>query len=363
MPKGKLLHFRQHHTDHSNQGKQNIQSVGAALLCHISSQIRAPAFSLVINSSSSRDFLTENTLRSLRHALPLYHAEVNPRFRQENVAMIKNLISRIATSLNSSNVFSTVSTTHRLSSSDEAPSSTATATSSLEGHGYGQQQDFLAWYFGFLKQELSPTASYQRHVVSLQILEFFLSSVLNVPRHCTETKSHGRKHEDRCCEFDDELLISLLDLATDPFDDVRDLATSILSIYYKATWSGEVSSLCGKSVKAQTLPFLAPEQKDGTKTPLSLSKAIVSKALYRTISNMQSTGRADYADGFARLYHLIHGPHCISHIESARDKGSLLAFEDLISELERCVAVAQANLHLAVQAASLHGYLIAARFE
>ncbi|KAL8937107.1 MAG: hypothetical protein Q9211_003859 [Gyalolechia sp. 1 TL-2023] len=319
------------------------------------------AFSLVINSSSSKDFLTENALRSIRCALPSYHAEVNPKFRQENVVMIKRLISRLATSLKSSNVLSTALSAPRPSSLVGPPSPTATATSRLEGHCYGRQQDFLAWYFGFLNQELSPTASYQRHVVSLQILEYFLSSIPNIP-HWTETNSNGHKHEDPRCGFDDELLVSLLDLATDPFDDVRDLATSILGNYSKAVWSGAISNVCGKSVQAQTVPFLAQGRKDGTATPFSLHKATVAKASHRAMSNMQSTGRADHADGFGRLYNLVHGAGSASDRGSAWNEGARLMLEDLMLKLEQCVAVARANLHLAVQAASLHGYLITTRY-
>ncbi|KAL9028305.1 MAG: hypothetical protein Q9196_003317 [Gyalolechia fulgens] len=334
------------------------------LLLHRTMEIgsyKSIAFSLVINSSSSKDFLTENALRSIRCALPSYHAEVNPKFRQENVVMIKRLISRLSTSLKSSNVLSTALSAPRPSSLVGPPSPTATATSRLEGHWYGRQQDFLAWYFGFLNQELSPTASYQRHVVSLQILEYFLSSIPNIP-HWTEINSNGHKHEGPRCGFDDELLVSLLDLATDPFDDVRDLATSILGNYSKAVWSGAISNVCGKSVQAQTVPFLAQGRKDGTATPFSLHKATVAKASHRAMSNMQSTGRADHADGFGRLYNLVHGAGSASDRGSAWNEGARLMLEDLMLKLEQCVAVARANLHLAVQAASLHGYLIATRY-
>ncbi|KAL8938211.1 MAG: hypothetical protein Q9216_004013 [Gyalolechia sp. 2 TL-2023] len=342
--------------------KQATQNMGASFLCHASPQIRSAAFSLVINTSSSRGLLTENTLCALRLALPSYHAEVNTKRRQENVSMIKSLLSRISTSLKSSNVFFTASLVQGSSPSGEPPSSTATITSSSEGHVCGQQQDFLAWYYGFLTHELNPTASYQRHIVSLQIIEFLFSSVLNETQSWTECKFNGRRYEGPRCDFNDELLISLLDLAMDPFDDVRDIATLILRKYTRIILSGAVSDLRGQSIKAETLHSLAQGRKDRTIIPVWLPRTIVTKAFDRSKSNMQITGRADHADGFGRLYNLVHGPDYMSDPGGAWDKGPQLMLEDLMSELEQCVAAAQDDLLLAVQTASLHGYLIATRF-
>lgn len=334
--------------------KQTIQAIGAGLLCHISPQNRSAAFLLVTDSSSPKEFFTTNTLRALRHALPSYHAEVNPKIRHANVAMIRNLIFKMAFSLKSSKGFPNGQPASKPSAATEFFCSAAPIEPSLEGDDYKHQRDFLIWYFEFLIHELSPTASYQRHVVSLSIVEIFLSS--------TKLDIDGDKQRGLRHDVVEELLISLFDLVTNPFDDVRELASSILAYFPKVMGSWLRFGLSDQTAEAQTSVSSTGEQKDETKSLLSCYDSINTKALCRAKSNMRSTGRADHADGFGRLYGLRHGPQYISEEGNAWGKSLETVFDDSMSELNNCVAIAEDDLSLAVQAASLHGHLIATRY-
>lgn len=317
-------------------------------------------FSLLINSCSSKEFFTATTLHSLRYALPSYHSEVNPKIRHENVAMIKNLISKIAISLKSVEGLPKEQLGSKRSAARGSSGSSTPIKSSFEGHDYRQQQDFLAWYLRFLICELSPTASYQRHVVSLQILEYILSQYpILLPQWMTETESRSYMHRDPCSDLYEELLISLLEMVMNPFDDVRELTTSILRNYSDSIWSMARFGPPGRTVEVG----ITETQKYRTGNASSYYKPIKTRALYRSKVSMQGTGRADHADGFGRLYALVYGPHCSSKGGFLWDQGVETAFEGLTSALERCVAIAEGRLHLAARAASLHGYLIATRFE
>ncbi|KAL8717206.1 MAG: hypothetical protein Q9225_005526 [Loekoesia sp. 1 TL-2023] len=338
---------------------QTVEDIGARLLCHTNPRIRSAAISLVVNSSPAKELLAEKTLRSLRVALPFYHMEVNPRLRQDNVDIIKRLISRLVASLNARNRRTRANFPRASLAGREDPDPTIQVKSENEEHKHRLHLSFLAWYFSFLTRELSPTATYQRHIVCLKLVDFLLSNLLNVEQPWTRHNIHGRKRKSEQFQFNREFLISLLDLVMDPFADVRDLAASILRDRSKALWPNvTLETLCSMS----NLSTIIEEQGTGGNRPTSIHRPIALGVLQRVRLRMQRSGRADHADGFGRFYDLIYGPHGISDKGTAWGEEPRLVFDNLTSELEQFVSMVRDNLHHAVKSASLHGYLIAARY-
>ena len=346
-----------------SQDSQMVEVIGASLLCHASPQVRTAAFSMIINSFAVTRSLGENILNALRLALPCFHVEVNPKLRQDNLAMIKRLLTQLATSVRSSKRSFKTHSPQGSWATQGNTDSTADVRSNLEDHDYRRLKDFLIWYFGFLVQELSSTASYQRHVVSLKLLNFLLPILCSKQQSWIQYTSGTCTQEDWRINFDEEVLTSLLDLVFDPFDDVRDLAMLILDSQSTATWADGVLRAFSQIPNTYQSTRLISQQEYLANMPLALLTYPLIKVLLRAKSKMCTSGRADHADGFGRLYSLIHGPHGSVIEKGTRDKEPRIIFESLLLELEQCIVTANANLSLAVKAASLHGYLIAARLK
>lgn len=137
---------------------------------------------------------------------------------------------------------------------------------------------FLTWYIDFLKGELIPTASYQRHITALKAA--LLTARLG-------------KHAGAGDELDIDIakLISsdqtwirlLFDLMLDPFDDVRDSASILLG--------------------------LLPQELVGTTAGTTLDSEGLLGTLREFCARAQAladtTGRADHGDGAARSHGLL----------------------------------------------------------
>ncbi|KAL8837449.1 MAG: hypothetical protein Q9170_002535 [Blastenia crenularia] len=329
-------------SQHFQYSGQAAEDIGASLLCHADPQIRSASFSLVINSSSARHFFAESTLRSLRLALPFYHTEVDPKVRQENLAMIQKLLLRLIASLSTRNRMSSADLSHAHWDKQEASHPLGSTEPLYERHQYQLHLAFLKWYSRFVVRELDPATSYQRHVVSLKVVDFLLSSSSIMQQPWSKYNLRELKANTRRSQVDYDLLTPLLDLIMDPFDDVRELAALTLSKCLERMRSNESlgTALNGDEIES----------------------FIMLGALHRASTKMQSTGRADHADGFGRLYVLIHGPSGTADKDVAWSQRPKITFGDLTSKLEMCLVAAQVDLSGAVRAASLHGYLIAARY-
>lgn len=212
-----------------------------------------------------------------------------------------------------------------------------------------QNRDFFAWYWGFLAYELTPTASYQRHIMALKMIHSLSPSLPRVRRPWCE---HG---------FDAHLIItSLFDLIMDPFDDVRELAASILNKSLQTSPESVTLSAHKTMSERHTLPVSKSD--DIGDALLLYDKPFWARVMHRAVSRMQISGRADHADGFGRLYDIYHGSHGVSSEGTAWGENPHSVLGNLISDIEQCVVSARSNLHLAVGTAPLHGYLIAARY-
>ncbi|KAI4087710.1 MAG: hypothetical protein LQ344_006595 [Seirophora lacunosa] len=329
---------------------RTIENIGGQLLHHSSPRIRSAAFSLIVHSSSPSAMLDTTVLLSLRSTIPYYHVEANPKLRQENFAMIKRLLFRVSSAVKSCN-----KTTPEQPAEMILPERTSPSVLPLHGQVQvkdsrrRQNREFFAWYWGFLARELAPTASYQRHITALKMIDSLFSSLSHVRHPWSEY------------DLDIDLIItSLLDLIMDPFDDVRELAASILNKSLQ-TFPRDITPSAQNTMSEMRM--LRFSKSAGLNDALLLyDRPFWARVMHRAVSKMQSSGRADHADGFGRLYDICHGSHGLSSEDTALGGDPHFVLGNLVSDIEQCIASARSNLYLAVGTAPLHGYLIAARY-
>ncbi|KAL8811725.1 MAG: hypothetical protein Q9200_001557, partial [Gallowayella weberi] len=341
-----------------------IEDIATGMLYHANPHIRSIAFSLVIQSSSLKEPFTETALANLLLAIPFYHAEVDPKARQDNVAMIKHLCLRLAGVLKHldnprPDTWSKDSQWDR----DRLIPETADCPR-RDRAGYEQHRAFFAWYFDFLLLELSPTASYQRHIISLKIIEFLMTNEISVMQSCNNGSFFEGKRGEAYKTWCETLPSALLDLALDPFDDVRELAASILHLIPGSSWSKLKPK--GNSEYSPSVSWVTSERislSGGSIGLTSLRNPGLELTLQRATKKMQSTARADHADGFGRLCELALSLRTVSGQEESCCKHDQLVVGHLVSELEECIKTARLNFHAATKTASLHGLLIAARYS
>ncbi|KAI4198847.1 MAG: hypothetical protein LQ350_004996 [Teloschistes chrysophthalmus] len=326
-----------------------VEDVGARLLCHASIPVRTAAFSIVTQPPMSKEPFAENTLTALRSALPAYHTEANPKVRQENLSMMRNLLQRLARSLNYLNKMKSFEDE---SSGSRDPASGFFTDSKMRIEKQQQYMVFIEWHADFLVQELGPSVSYQRHFVALKVLDFLLTDGQGAKYKWDEDMCLGSPLMAPHVLFGDEALTSVLNLIMDPFDDIRELAASISHRLPGSTWSGLTSKMISKLQEFNSTTsseYCRPKER-----PLDTRGTFLSHTLHRATLKMQDTGRADHADGFGRLYDLVLGSH------GAWNDDDESIFDHLLSRLEQCIEIAQVNVQIAVKTASLHGYLVAA---
>lgn len=185
-------------------------------------------------------------------------------------------------------------------------------------------ESFLSWYFQFLSGELTPTASYQRHIASLKAVAFILR--LEGDHSKTwETSDDQRLVFD---QFDGTWVRALSDLLMDPFDDVRDHAAIVLQRIVS-------------NVRYRKVILIAKgDQVDAS--------AELVEIVRRADELARRTARADHSDGVARTCQLLY-----RFAGGEQQRLSLLSSS--IAELERKISVAEEDLGRAVLEAPLHG--------
>lgn len=189
---------------------------------------------------------------------------------------------------------------------------------------------FVNWYIGFLKDELVPTSSYQRHITSLKAMEFVLNSgVLQGDLPKTE------QGDSAFPLLDTTWLRVVLDLVMDPFDDVRETAASLVATL----------SLINKDSVSDT--------------PIrGLPQSFVSELdefCWRANALASRTSRADHSDGVARLYKLS-----CQWATTAEDR--LLISSKVVDDLESRLSSAEKDLAAAVLDTPVHGGFAALRY-
>ena len=317
--------------------------LATCLLDHSSPAVRIAALLLLIQFPTPTQCFSVEVLQKLQRSIPNYHLEADAKTRNEFVASMRKLSRR----LKSATTF-LLREHQRLASSmldiNHLEGQQDFMTVSGQSHALKQMLEghlgFRSWYLHFLAHELRPTASYQSHITALSVLTPMLDDC--------EAMLHSRSAESTVEIFHSQLLKrALLDLLLDPFDDVRQAASSILQIgHSNSDLATPVNS------KDSTVPQTEAEA-------LGEVSLITLDALKVAELKAESTGRADHADGVGRLYGILYAYCRVPRSFSDWYSNANLIVEYIISKLEQEVAVARQDLPSAVSTASLHGHLIA----
>lgn len=289
--------------------------------------------------------MSREVLDILRLTLPHFHAEVNPKVRNEFLNQMKRLCTRLRSS-----IYSLSRAIHHsnlpLNGKNSPPHRISIQCNGKDpdaDKSLARQIFFLSWYSDFLTSEMRPTCSYQRHITALRMLYFLLQPDLDPgPVRLPANSASDRFTElSQTSILNPRLLRCVLDLMLDPFDDVRHGAAGILELIP---------------------PPLLTTQVDGGETLGSDSRRLLN-ALYRAESIMRDTGRADHADGVGRLYSLLYkaSQNNVKSSHWYNSRASILGH--ILEHLEHDILVARNRMRRAVAEYPLLGYLIALRYK
>lgn len=303
-------------------------------LAHPSHDVRSFAMSLLITSSSTTKPYSPMAFELLRQHFRPCHADPDAKFRNELLAHSKNMVKRIQGAISvlrkdiarldikASRVDAKgtpVNTHISLGAKQIANAGETWLRDSLRAH-----EEFFAWYLDFLRQELVPTASYQRHITSLK-------SLVHVLKLGRDGQSPA---EQRICQNPQWLRI-LLDLVMDPFDDVRETAASLLMLFP------------AEAVRAQVVY--------GDGQPPTTALNVLSEFCTKAADLASRTSRADHSDGTARSLGLL-----CAWQGTLDERMSLLS--RTLDELEQKIIMAEQDLGSAVMSIPVHGAFAAIRY-
>jgi hypothetical protein len=181
---------------------------------------------------------------------------------------------------------------------------------------------FLKWYTEFLKGELIPTASYQRHITALKAL----LPVLKLGKHASGSDESLDMETARSIFTDPTSIRLLLDLLLDPFDDVRETAMGILLMV------------------PQDFMIQPIEAFGENRTLVDALAEFCNKA----VELASRTGRADHGNGAARAQGLL-----CSWLGTKESRMSLV--QDKVAQLEAKLAKARQDLGRSAMEDSVHG--------
>ncbi|KAI1281256.1 putative death-receptor fusion protein-domain-containing protein [Xylaria sp. FL0933] len=315
-----------------------------ALLCHRSHEARASGLSILVASPSTTKPYASDTLRLLQKHLPSFHEDVDPKIRYDVLGHSRNMIRRLHNSLDTlrresirtpkksknrgldSEAADLVHSTEQMTSGQSITEKTDIKS---PAEALREHEEFIKWYASFLKGELIPTASYQRHITSLRAMSYFLKSSLS--RKDTAPIMHGPAS----ILVDSTWFRSVLDLIMDPYDDVRETAASLIMLLQPGV------SISEPPVHINGLPS----------TPFEELQRFCQKANDLALK----TARADHCDGAARAQELLC--RWSSDFEEA-----VIVLEAISSSLGNKLHAAERDLAAAIQQAPLHGDFAALRY-
>ncbi|KPM36837.1 hypothetical protein AK830_g9727 [Neonectria ditissima] len=306
------------------------------VLAHPSHEVRSFAFSLLISSPLTTRPYSFKALDLLQKHLATFFAESDAKFRNDVSSKVRDMFKRVRGA-----IFVLKRSIPRAAAQaqkDNGVQGTSTPKSKpviyranlislpeaqlVECLDYHEK--FMFWYIGFLCNELTPTASYQRHIASLKAVKFILR-LEGENSKTWETSDDQHLFFDR---FDGTWLRALSDLIMDPFDDVRDHSASVLKEIFLDERYGH-------------FVLMSPGGKVNASEELA-------ELLRKAEELARQTARADHSDGVARVCQLLYR---FSDGEQSR----LSVLSTLVSGLETKLSVAENDLGRAVLEAPLHG--------
>ncbi|KAK7751621.1 hypothetical protein SLS62_006447 [Diatrype stigma] len=316
------------------------------VLSHKSIEARSAAVSILITSPSTTRPYTAEALMLLQNHLPSFHSDTDPKFRYDVLGHSKSMIRRIQGAIESlqreyeratkklekegstkkggsGSLLGVIENTQSVNQADPQETVVEELRNTL-----GRHEQFVRWYMSFLKNELVPTASYQRHITALKAMSFVLKSTL--PQQIKDLQSQGPGGS-----FTDYTwLRCVLDRILDPFDDVREAAASLVILLAE-----DKHATTENCIEGLNRPVVE-ELRDFCKRAEELAR---------------KTARADHSDGVARSYEILWR-------WAADEKEQLHIVETVITDLERKLAAAESDLGSAVLQAPVHGSFASLRY-
>lgn len=315
------------------------EKVLESVLAHPSHEVRSLAFSILITSPSTTKPYSSTALDLLKKHIGAFFADADAKFRVDISAGARDMFKRIRGAI----VVLKRSIPRARAKAEKAKLAGKLGDAAVNTSGpvlyrtnlislpeaqlvecLEYHERFLKWYLSFLCDELIPTASYQRHIASLKAL----GSIFRLQSENAKTWETPDEQELFFDVFDDKWMRALFDLLMDPFDDVRN-ATSIV-----------LRSLFGNP---RFRKFSLSKDSDITNACQDLvSFSAKANELARR------TSRADHADGVARISQLLY-----NFLGDQKQRLALL--DQLISELDRKITLAETDLGRAVLDVPVHG--------
>jgi len=354
----------------------------AGLLTHRPAAVRIASLQFLVTSKSATKPYPPSVLSILKEMLPYFHAETDTGVRVDFIALVRTVVQRLrGTVLQLSrdvqrHYIENRAATIKTSEVDGKQRNSEFALPSE--YVMDQHMAFLSWYIRFLFSELQPTASYQRHNTTLKILTIILHSGLDdALTQGYLIDAQGYVNWPANIPVVQSLqLRQLFDLSMDSFDDVREAAVLVIKMCRpvglgdRQYWprsrpfpeSKELSATdCSRGGQAAEGSYKGPQ--DG------LSDLMI--VLARAQKTLHGTGRADHADGVARLYEILNAacsgrtskPPSEAHSGNDWWPSTFGIIDRILTALEDGLLLAKSNLRLAVASAPIHGYLAALRYH
>ncbi|KAI9869949.1 MAG: hypothetical protein M1830_004896, partial [Pleopsidium flavum] len=372
--------------ENDSDDKSNIHvplTACAQLLTHSSATIRVATLALLVTSTSTTKPFSPPVLSLIMENLTQFHADTDTGVRDHVIGITRCVVHRLRGAISQLNKALERQNNHasghdsvkylKQDCNAQQPDSVPSSQHSMEQH-----LAFLKWYIDFLGSELRPTASYQRHITALKALAILLQSGLDstVPQAYLSKLAQEDFKWPLTIPIVQPLLIRMLfDLSMDPYDDVRCAAVLVLKMTASAMGIGLhrriVSCLPSSAMVSVTHSSSSQRSSEGgSQNQEETSVLNLAAILSRAQKIMHSTGRADHADGVARLYEILD-EICAARTTIAR-QGEILAdvwwysessiVNRILSDLEKGLLLAKTNLRLAVADAPIHGDLSALRY-
>ncbi|KAI2469215.1 putative death-receptor fusion protein-domain-containing protein [Annulohypoxylon bovei var. microspora] len=326
----------------SQSASQLRADILESVLCHDSFEARSSAVSILIASSSTTKPYTAEALELLKKHLPSFHEDSDPKMRYDVLGHSRNMIKRIQSTVESlrREVERTSKKINKIGLSKVSPKVfTEAKDNQLQKHQEDtivelcatlrRHEAFVSWYVGFLKDELSPTTSYQRHITALKAIVFIIQPTI------PQGSNADISSELRSLLVDTTWFRSVLDLIMDPFDDVRETAASLVMSLWPESRDSRLREQIGRLGR----------------TPIEELRSFCCKA----DELARRTARADHSDGAARSSELL------CRWSTNTEEKISIPFE-VLSKLEAKLSAAENDLATAVLQAPVHGSFASLRY-
>ena len=301
--------------------------------------------------------MSPEVLQVLRNNLAYMHSDVDARFRNDFLSLIKRLLVRIR-----GGMMSLTRQMQRLIPKGLLPMSEAYLALREKTLGLQHIEEdikahlcFMKWYIRFLSDELVPTSTYQAQITALKVLTTMLQLGYDEQVH-EGSLAKGVLGENKW-DYNFPILVSslerrLVDLLMNPFEDVRSGSATILAMIPSGPSQPNNASRKVLHLDSGRLSWTSS-------TSCAPVRPRYDSSLKRAARTMKETCRADHSDGYARLSELASREGLRDKLVE-RDSGASTT-EHLASLVAHFEAAVEPTRWTGLPSHPLHGYLTGIR--